>query len=173
MRLSTKTGVAPRRAKALAVETKVKEGMITSSPGPTPDSIPAISSACVHDVVSMTVWAPVIDFSCSSQAWTNRPPPVSEPLCTTWVRLAISWPVGHGLENGMIGRFAVLPRLALPLTGVLLLSRCPGGALVAVGTPFEQREQVFAVAAIDQRMSQLLELFVADPAFAPGDLLDA
>ena len=32
-RISAKTGRAPRRAKALAIETKVNDGMMTSSPG--------------------------------------------------------------------------------------------------------------------------------------------
>ena len=50
-RMSTKTGVAPRSTKALAVETNVKDGMITSSPGPTSASSAAISSAAVQECV--------------------------------------------------------------------------------------------------------------------------
>ena len=44
--------VAPWRTNASAVETKVYEGTITSSPGPTPVRIAAISSASVHEVVN-------------------------------------------------------------------------------------------------------------------------
>ena len=49
--MSANTGHAPRKTTALAVDTKVKLGMITSSPGFTPRTSMAISSACVHDVV--------------------------------------------------------------------------------------------------------------------------
>jgi hypothetical protein len=51
-RMSANTGRAPCNAKALAVETKVKEGTITSSPGPMPRRIAAISRACVQEVVT-------------------------------------------------------------------------------------------------------------------------
>ena len=44
-RMSTNTGVAPRSTNALAVETNVNDGMMTSSPGPRSSSIAAISSA--------------------------------------------------------------------------------------------------------------------------------
>ena len=64
-RMSTKTGTAPRSANALAVETKVNDGMITSSPGPTSASSAAISSAAVHECVSRAAAAPV---SATSQA---------------------------------------------------------------------------------------------------------
>ena len=51
-RISTNTGVAPRSTTALAVETKVKDGRITSSPGPRSHSSAANSSAAVQEVVS-------------------------------------------------------------------------------------------------------------------------
>ena len=50
--MSTKTGTAPRSTKALAVETNVNDGMITSSPSARSSSMAAISSACVQEVVS-------------------------------------------------------------------------------------------------------------------------
>jgi hypothetical protein len=50
-RISTNTGTAPLRANAFAVETKVNEGGITSSPGCTPIVSAASSSACVPDGV--------------------------------------------------------------------------------------------------------------------------
>ena len=51
---STKTGFAPKSAKALAVDTNVNDGTITSSPGFKLHSNADISSACVQDVVSNT-----------------------------------------------------------------------------------------------------------------------
>ena len=53
-RMSTNTGTPPRSAQALAVETKAKEGMITSSPGWRSSNKVHISRACVHEVVRNT-----------------------------------------------------------------------------------------------------------------------
>ena len=50
-RMSTKVTVAPRKTKAFAVETKVYEGMMTSSPGDMSHKIADISRALVQDVV--------------------------------------------------------------------------------------------------------------------------
>ena len=50
-RMSANTGRAPRRTNAFAVETNVKAGTITSSPGSMSSRRAAISSACVHEVV--------------------------------------------------------------------------------------------------------------------------
>ena len=58
-RISTNTGIPPRSAMAFAVLTKVNDGMITSSPGPTPASSAAISSAAVQECVSRTRAAPL------------------------------------------------------------------------------------------------------------------
>ena len=49
----------PRTTTAFAVETKVNEGMITSSPGSIPASVNAISSAAVHEWVRNARRAPV------------------------------------------------------------------------------------------------------------------
>ena len=51
-RTSTNTGVAPRKTKAFAEDTKVKDGMITSSPSLISARIAAISSDAVHELVS-------------------------------------------------------------------------------------------------------------------------
>jgi hypothetical protein len=51
-RESTNTGLAPNIANALAVETKVYEGTMTSSPGERLQSNADISRAWVHEVVS-------------------------------------------------------------------------------------------------------------------------
>ena len=52
--MSAKRIVAPARANANAVVTKVNEGTITTSPGPMSSSSADSSSASVHDVVSKT-----------------------------------------------------------------------------------------------------------------------
>jgi hypothetical protein len=64
-RISTNTGVAPRSTNAFAVDTNVNDGMRTSSPGPTSDSIAAISSAAVQECVSST-------FSTRNCSWSHR-----------------------------------------------------------------------------------------------------
>ena len=58
-RMSTKTGTPPRSTKAFAVETKAKDGMITSSPGCRSTRIAAISSAAVQECVSNTLREPI------------------------------------------------------------------------------------------------------------------
>jgi hypothetical protein len=57
---------APRRAKALAVETKVKEGTMTSSPALISSSNAHISSAWVQEVVTSARGTPSV---CSSNSW--------------------------------------------------------------------------------------------------------
>jgi hypothetical protein len=71
-RMSTNTGFAPKRTKAFAVETKVKDGRITSSPGPRLQSIAAISRAAVHDGVRSTLGIP----NRSSSKWQHCCVPV-------------------------------------------------------------------------------------------------
>ena len=64
-RTSTKTGRAPRRTNAFAVDTNVKDGMITSSPGSKSSKSALISSACVQDVVKSAFRPPVARSSSS------------------------------------------------------------------------------------------------------------
>ena len=68
--MSAKTGRAPTRSTALALETKVNDGQTTSWPGPIPRASRASSSACVPEVVSRTREAPS---SSASRASTRRP----------------------------------------------------------------------------------------------------
>ena len=75
-------GRAPRSTKALAVETKVNEGMMTSSPGPMSHSSAAISSAAVPEVVSRTRAAPMRSARNASHLCMNGPPPLVWPLRT-------------------------------------------------------------------------------------------
>ena len=76
-RQSTNTVVAPRRQNALAVEQKVNEGTITSSPGPRSSSIADMSSAWVHDVVSKAAGALTIFVSSVLARSVNGPSPAS------------------------------------------------------------------------------------------------
>ena len=57
--MSTKTGRAPCISTTFAVATHVKDGTITSSPGPMPSATSARCSAVVHDVVATACAAPV------------------------------------------------------------------------------------------------------------------
>src|SRR4029453_361686 len=65
-RTSAKIGRTPRSAKALAVETKLNAGTITSSPSSSSSSKAASSSACVQEVVSNAFGTPN---SLSRKAW--------------------------------------------------------------------------------------------------------
>ena len=53
-RMSTKTSRAPSRTNALAVDTNVNDGKITSSPGFRLHKMAAISRAAVHEGVNST-----------------------------------------------------------------------------------------------------------------------
>ncbi len=92
-RMSTNTGTAPRSTNALAVETKVKDGMMTSSPGSRSKSKADISSAAVQECVSRAFLHPVL---ASSQAWhclVNWPSPERWPLACAWLMSHSSRPV--------------------------------------------------------------------------------
>ena len=83
-RMSTNTGTAPRSAYAFAVETKVNDGMITSSPGSRSSSSAVISSACVQEVVSSEPTPPVSLVSSSVARAVNGPSPTTEPEEKDW-----------------------------------------------------------------------------------------
>ena len=99
-RTSTNFSVAPRSRKALAVETNVYEGRMTSSPGATSHSSAAISSADVHDVVSRTRAAPK---RCSISCWHSRvngPSPLVWPLARQRATSSASSPAEERLIEG-------------------------------------------------------------------------
>ena len=80
-RESTKTGTAPYSAKALAVDTKVYDGTITSSPGFKSHKRADISSAWVQEVVSRVRTVPVVERIFSSTRCVNLPlPEVCPPM---------------------------------------------------------------------------------------------
>ena len=72
-RMSTNTGTAPRRANAFAVDTKVNDGMITSSPGPMSDRSADISRAPVQEWVSSARRQPRASSSHAPQRLLNGP----------------------------------------------------------------------------------------------------
>ncbi len=77
---SQKTGVAPMYSTTLAVETHVKAGTITSSPGERPRTATARCRAVVHDVVAAACETPMWSANRSSKRATNGPC-TTQPLC--------------------------------------------------------------------------------------------
>src|SRR5690242_2160672 len=100
-RTSTNTGTPPRSTNAFAVDTKVNEGMMTSSPGWISISIAAISSAAVQLWVRSALGQPTAR---SSQAWHRLVNGPSPERC--WFRCASlmyssSRPVRKGRLKGI------------------------------------------------------------------------
>ena len=73
--ISQKTGFAPRSTKAFALDTKVYEGTMTSSPAEISHSIAAMSSEAVQELVKSAALAPAIAEIFSSQIFMNLPSP--------------------------------------------------------------------------------------------------
>ena len=71
--MSTKTGVAPARATALAVAAKVKDGTITSSPAPMPSAIRAMCRADVPELTATHSRPPTTAANSCSKAATCGP----------------------------------------------------------------------------------------------------
>mmetsp|Transcript_30419 Transcript_30419/g.71048 ORF Transcript_30419/g.71048 Transcript_30419/m.71048 type:complete len:223 (+) Transcript_30419:1284-1952(+) len=69
-RMSTNTGVAPWLTNALAVDTNVYDGIITSTSGPDPMHTEHISSAAVPELTSSAFFTPS---SASSRDWHSGP----------------------------------------------------------------------------------------------------
>mgnify|MGYP005833694811 CR=1 FL=1 len=78
-RMSTNTGRAPSRTNALAVDTNVYDGMITSSPGSSSHSMGAISCAAVPEGTSSTRGTPNRSSISRQQAWVKCPSPAILP----------------------------------------------------------------------------------------------
>ena len=81
--MSANTGRAPTRSAAFALETKVKDGQITSWSRPIPSESSASSSAWVHEVVSSARWMPSIPASRPSTFRPIGPSPV-ECVSRAW-----------------------------------------------------------------------------------------
>src|SRR6185436_10123348 len=100
--MSAKTGRAPRNTYALTPETNVNDGTMTSSPGFRSRRSADISSACVHDVVRRTFFAPR---SCSSIAcarFVKAPSPEMCPFAIDCATYSSSRPSTDGLLKGII-----------------------------------------------------------------------
>ena len=99
--MSTKTGRAPSRTKALAVETNVNDGRITSSPGPRSQSIAAISSAAVHEGVISTLRIPNRSSMRRPHRLVNGPSPPIFPERIASETYCSSLPVKTFFTKGM------------------------------------------------------------------------
>jgi hypothetical protein len=99
-RTSTNTGTPPRSTNALAVETKVNEGMMISSPGSIPARIAAISSAPVPECVSRALAQPLARSSHAWQRLVNGPSPERCMFSCACRMYSSSRPVRNGLLNG-------------------------------------------------------------------------
>lgn len=96
-RESTNTGLTPNIAKALAVETKVNDGTMISSPGFSRLSSADISSACVHELVSSTRLSVSVFSNNSSVAFVNVPLPEYLLDSIAWDRNCWSSEVTFGI----------------------------------------------------------------------------
>ena len=99
--MSQKRSLAPWRAKAVAVDVKVNDGTITTSPGSMSSSMADISSASVHDVVSSTSTASCQSRRMSCARALNSPLLAAWPDAMAFSMLAISWPTSPGRLKGM------------------------------------------------------------------------
>ena len=100
--MSTKTGRAPVRTTAFAVETKVNDGIMTSSPDRRFNKLADISNAAVHDGVINTRWIPNRSSKKRSQRRVNTPPPASWPKLTASATWASSLPAINGRLKGIL-----------------------------------------------------------------------
>jgi hypothetical protein len=100
---STKTGLAPARITAFAVDTNVNEGMITSSPGSRSQSIAANSRAEVHDGVINTLGIANRSSINLAQARVKKPSAAIFLLVIALVMYSSSFPVMKGLLKGILG----------------------------------------------------------------------
>src|SRR6187401_2022181 len=83
--MSQKTGFAPRYSTTLAVETQVKAGTITSSPGFKLSAATAMCSAVVHELVATENFDPVKSLKEFSNSFTYGPcttQPAASGFCT-------------------------------------------------------------------------------------------
>ncbi|VVT29630.1 conserved hypothetical protein [Hoeflea sp. EC-HK425] len=98
---SAKMGVAPRSTTALAVDVNVKEGMMTSSPGPRSSSNIAISSAAVQECVRNALLQ--LKWRCSifSHSPVKCPSPLKSRRAIASEIVSSSDPVMSGLLKGI------------------------------------------------------------------------
>ena len=100
--ISTKTGTPPRSTIEFAELTKVKDGMMTSSPAEIPASMAAISSASVPLEVKIIFWPFVIVFRRSTDFSEKGPSPCVFPVSSTEVIYSIARPTGLKTVYGIV-----------------------------------------------------------------------
>ena len=102
-RISQKIGFAPLNKKAFTVDEKVKDGVITSSPGSKLINIEAISKAVVPDVVSsmLSISKRFLNCSYTSVVYFPSPDKMLLPFRQS-TTLFISFSVIDGLLNLII-----------------------------------------------------------------------
>src|ERR1051326_2984995 len=99
--ISQNTGFPPPRMIAFAVETNVKLGRITSSPGFRSIIIIAISSACVQEVVRSAWFSEKRLHNDCSTALHIDPSPLIFPESRTRLMSSMTEPLRYGLLKGM------------------------------------------------------------------------
>src|SRR6266571_3172608 len=124
--MSAKTGLAPTRRIALAVETKVKEGHTTSSSRPTPRARSASSRAWVQEVVRSTRCAPSRSASRASTRRPNGPSPPTLPASASVIR-STSASSNQGAQKA---------------TGAGRSSGRDADAMVAISSPYSPGESI-------------------------------
>src|SRR5688500_13285279 len=100
-RQSAKTGRIPFEANALAADTNVNDGTITSSPGRASRRAAAISSAAEHEFVSNALPAPVAVSSSASHDLVNTPFPARCSDASTFITSPAASDTDVGLLNGI------------------------------------------------------------------------
>ena len=104
---STNTGVAPTARTTEAVAPKVRSGTITSSPARIPRDRSARCSAAVPEDVAMQ-GRPNFSANARSNAPSNRPACVSQPVSMHSLRYLRSFPSKRGLASGIDAPTSVL-----------------------------------------------------------------
>jgi len=97
--MSQKTVFAPAYSTALAVDSHVKAGTITSSPGPTPAASAAKCSAAVQELTAVENWAPTRSEKRPSNSATFGPCP-THALRRVSSTAASSAASNQGLDSG-------------------------------------------------------------------------
>ena len=126
------TGLAPRSTNAFTVDTKVKDGTMTSSPGLMSSNSADISSACVHDVVNSADETGKRFSSHSRQRLVKGPPPERCRCRMASVTYSSSRPMIAVRENGIrvvfcsIGVMVYLMRSKSESVESMRTARCRG-----------------------------------------------
>ena len=144
---------APRRTKALTVETKVKEGTITSSPLRQSRSSAAISRAWVQEVVSST-WRAKLPLQDLVASRVNGPSPDAWPLAIASAIYRYSLPARQGRLKGS-GSHSWMTEV-LRFTPAAPLTRPTAGSHFACSRPNHVRRFLHARKCMRARYSPMI-----------------